>query len=161
MRRTLRRHRGLLATAVVLAAALVLAVRGPFAHTIVAGTSMEPTYGSGDLVLLHRQATYRTGDVVAYRVPDGEPGAGVLVIHRIIGGNARAGFLLRGDNKTSTDPWRPKQSEIVGHAVADVPRVGVAAMVFRTPLALALLGGFVTFAIAIGGGTRRREPLVR
>lgn len=46
---------------------------GPAAYVMISGSSMEPAMRTGDVVMVHRQATYRTGDVVAY--PD-TPGRG-------------------------------------------------------------------------------------
>ena len=40
--------------------------------------SMEPSLKNGDLVLALKNTSYAAGDVVAYRIPEGEPGAGAL-----------------------------------------------------------------------------------
>ena len=132
----------------------------PFRYVTVSGHSMDPTLHTGDLAVMSRASRYRVGDIVAYRVPAGEPGAGVLVIHRIVGGNARRGFLLKGDNKSDLDPWKPRPGDIVGKLEIHIPKVGLAAALMRTPLAFALLAGLVTFGIAVGrGGSRRRRTV--
>src|SRR5690606_18206258 len=64
---------------------------GPATYIVVSGTSMEPLMHTGDFVILQERPHYDVGDVVAYPVRDGT-GAGALVIHRIIGGSADAGF---------------------------------------------------------------------
>jgi signal peptidase len=129
----------------------------PFSYVVVSGHSMEPTFWTGDVVLLHRGSDYRRGDVIAYRVPAGGPGAGILVIHRIIGGDRRDGYLVRGDNKPFSDPWRPHPEDVVGRVAFHVPEVGAAVRYARSPLALSILAGLVAAAIAFGGEPRDRR----
>lgn len=149
--RTLPRRR-VVAVAVALAAALGLAyavVHGPVRHVVVAGDSMLPTFRSGDVVVTVRRDGYDVGDVVAYRIPDGEPGAGVLVIHRIVA-RSEGRYVLQGDNKRGRDPWQPTNADVRGEAVVRVPFVGLALGFLRTPLGFALIAGVVAFALALG-----------
>ena len=120
-------------------------------YVIVAGRSMEPALHTGDVVMTARRRNYETGDVIAYRIPRGEPGAGVVVIHRIIGGSANAGYLTQGDNRQGRDPWRPRPQDIIGSEVFSVPRVGLALAHIRTPLGLAALAGLLTALLILGG----------
>src|SRR3954447_9111211 len=71
---------------------------GPAGYVLVSGHSMLPRYHTGDLVLVERRHSYHVGQVIAYRVPKGDAMAGAQVIHRIIGGDARRGFVVQGDN---------------------------------------------------------------
>jgi len=142
------RHLG---TAVVVAGAvlwLVLlgpgALGGPGTYVVVSGTSMLPSVHGGDLVIARSNGSYRSGDVVVYRIPAGELGAGSLVIHRIVGGSASRGYLLQGDNRAFPDPWRPRVGDIEGKALAVAPRVGLALVYLRSPLGLAALAGLLT-----------------
>jgi signal peptidase I len=118
---------------------------------IVSGESMEPALEAGDLVVTVRKRGYDVGDVIAYRIPDGEPGAGVLVIHRIVGGSAGAGYITQGDNREGRDPWRPRPHDVVGTEAVSVPRVGLGLAHVRTPLGLAVLAGVVTGLLVLGG----------
>jgi len=45
---------------------------------------MDPTIAPGSLVVAFREPTYSVGDVVVYAIPVGQPGAGRLVVHRIV-----------------------------------------------------------------------------
>lgn len=120
---------------------------GPGTYVVVSGTSMLPSIHGGDLVVARRSGSYRIRDVVVYRIPAGELGAGRLVIHRIIGGSASRGYLLQGDNRAFPDPWRPRMDDIQGRALAVAPRIGFALFYLRSPLALAALAGLLTFLL--------------
>lgn len=87
-------------------------------YIVVSGASMEPTYHTGDLVVVRRTADYGAGDVIAFRTEQGK------VIHRIVGGDAIDGYITRGDNKDAEDPWQPTPAQIVGKTWLHVPRAG-------------------------------------
>lgn len=133
---------------------------GPAQFILVSGTSMEPQMHTGDLVLVTRSSAYRVGERVAYRIPEGEPAAGRVVIHRIVGGSAAAGFEMRGDNRATNDRWKPKAAEIVGTTLLRIPAGGRAARAVLTPIGLGVLAGLAVFAF-IALGPDGREPRVR
>jgi signal peptidase I len=133
---------------------------GSAAYVIVSGTSMQPTLVDGDLVVARKQSSYGVGDIVAFRVPKGEPGADAMVIHRIVGGSARAGYRTKGDNRDGRDTWRPKARDVVGSAWLTIPRGGVAFAWLRTPAVLAGLAGLAAF-LFISAGRRREQGLER
>lgn len=99
------------------------ALGGSTAYVFVRGTSMEPTYHTGDLVLVRRRGTYRTGDVAAFAVP-GRDGRQLVVIHRIVGVNPDGTHVLLGDNRSEPDPWHPTHGQIVGAPILLVPAAG-------------------------------------
>lgn len=109
--------------------------------TMVVGESMQPTLHPGDIVFTRRLDTYTAGDIIVYRIPAGEPGGGIEVIHRIVGGDGSAGFRTIGDNRTGEDPWRPTQADIVGTPWRTIPRGGLVLLWFRSPIFVALLVG--------------------
>src|SRR5256885_16391590 len=99
---------------------------------MVSGTSMLPRFHTGDLVLVEHQASYHVGEVVGYRVPKGQVGAGDVVIHRITGGNGGTGWRMKSDNRTAPDLWHPAHHHRGGH---QLPRVQPSSVV---PLPLPL-----------------------
>jgi signal peptidase I len=130
---------------------------GTASYIMVSGTSMEPRLHTGDIVVVQRRASYRLGDVVAYRIPKGTPASGRVVIHRIRGGSARSGYLMRGDNRTSDDLWHPRPSDVVGEAQLHVAGAGHAAGIVLSPLGLGLLCGIATVVLLMPVRLPRRR----
>ena len=144
--------------AVVVAWAITLrpqALGGPAVFVAVRGSSMLPTYRHGDLVVVESASAYRIGDVVAYRVPAGQVGAGKIVIHRIVGGDGVHGFTLRGDNNTAPDPWSPKQGDMLGVATVRVADAGRAIALVRQPAMLAALAAALVVTLILLQPPRR------
>lgn len=84
------------------------------------GTSMEPRFHAGDLVVVRAASSYRVGDIVAYH--NGSLGNHV-VLHRIIriaGGR----YFFKGDNNNFVDSYQPNRSQLVGRMWLHVPAVG-------------------------------------
>jgi signal peptidase I len=131
---------------------------------MVSGTSMLPRFHTGDLVLVEHRSSYHVGEVVAYRVPKGQVGAGHVVIHRIVGGNGRTGWTMRGDNRTAPDLWYPTNRDVIGSKALRIPHAWFVLRLLHTPLLLGLLAGFgVFFWFALGGdgepdGAETEEP---
>jgi signal peptidase I len=125
---------------------------GPAAYVLVSGKSMLPRYHTGDLVLVEHKSQYHVGELIAYRVPKGDPMAGSQVIHRIIGGDAEHGFIVKGDNRTAPDVWRPKPADIVGAKAMRFPQAVVLLQFLRSPVLLALLAGCLVFVRVLGFG---------
>jgi signal peptidase I len=126
---------------------------GRFALVVTHGISMEPTYHKGDLVVVAKSASYRPGQIAAYRgtAPD------LTVLHRITGGDA-TGFVFKGDNNESTDIAKPTSGELIGRAVVHIPQGGLWLNRVTSPPALAL----IAFSLLAGGGTviRTRHPVL-
>lgn len=119
---------------------------------LVSGTSMLPRLHTGDLVLVERRSSYHVGEVVAYRIRKGEIGAGHVVIHRIIGGNGRTGWTVKGDNRTAPDLWHPTNGDVLGAKTLRIPDAWFVLRVFHMPVLLALFAAFCAFLwIGFGG----------
>jgi signal peptidase I len=110
---------------------------------------MLPTYHTNDLVITRQRSSYAKGDIVAYRVPKGQVGAGIVVIHRVIGGSGRTGYLLQGDNNPAPDDWRPKSGDVVGKAWILGPQAGTLLVLLHAPIALASVAAGIAIAIVV------------
>ena len=156
--RRFRSALGSLAGVVVLAGWFVFlrpaALGGPAGYVLVRGVSMQPTYQGGDLVIVRPQRRYAAGDIVAYRVPAGEPGAGIQVIHRITGRMPDGRFNLLGDDNDAPDDWHPSETDVVGKAWLRIPKAGLLLAALHAPVPLASLGTGITVAIILVPGGR-------
>lgn len=136
-------------------------VGGPMAYVRVSGTSMEPGLHTGDLVAVRRRDAYQLGDVVAYRVPDGQFGERNVVIHRLVGGDGRNGWVTLGDNRDLVDPWSPRDSDVVGEMVWSSAGRGDDLARLAQPVPLGLLTGGLTTLVLLWPDRRRpRVPTV-
>lgn len=145
------RTRSAISLVAALAAAWVMlpaSFGGRTTYTVVSGRSMEPTYHTYDLAITYRTASVGVGDVIVYRVPEGEPGAGGQVIHRVVGGDGVNGYVTRGDNREGPDSWRPRSADVVGKVVTLVPRGGRLLSMMFNPGNLGLVAvGFLAWAL--------------
>ncbi len=84
-------------------------VGGTSTYASTAGTSMEPNFSTGDLVVLKKGDPLHVGDIGGYR----SGLTGQIVVHRVI---AEAGGRLtfQGDNNWWIDTYQPTQDEVVG-----------------------------------------------
>jgi signal peptidase I len=123
---------------------------------MVNGISMEPGYHTGDLVIVRATRTYQVGDVVAYR----DTKMGAYVIHRIIA-IEQGQYILKGDNNSWIDAYRPTDDEIVGRQWVHAPKAGGAMLWLRTPLNLSLsivlLGGVLTSGMTASGKKTKKH----
>lgn len=123
-----------------------VALGGPAGYQIISGHSMEPLLHTGDLVVTQSASTYAVGDLIAFHVPAGQPGAGSIVIHRIVSGDGASGFVVKGDNKPAPDSWQPKASDVIGRSWIALPGSGDVLLTLRRPIVLgALAAGVFAF----------------
>lgn len=111
---------------------------GRFGIVMVAGNSMEPTYMLGDAAITWR-GPVEIGDTILFVIPDGEPGAGNLVIHRVVGGDVD-GWITKGDNTAAIDRWTPSNRQVLGVAKFHIPLGGQVVATMGSWLFVALLG---------------------
>jgi signal peptidase len=138
-----------LVVAVVLWGTWPQSLGGSVAYVKVNGESMDGTYNTGDLIVVHREAHYAVGDIIAYRVPKNKFAAGAQVIHRIVGGNGSSGFVTRGDNRTVVDEWHPRIDDVVGTAWARFPGLVSWFTRMAEPIPLGALCGGLTVLVML------------
>jgi signal peptidase len=115
----------------------VLSASGFVKARIVLTGSMEPSISSGDIVILAPtpRAEPKIDDVVAYTGRRFSGEAVGTFTHRIIGGDAQSGFLVKGDANPSPDVQKPTKNDISGVVFFVIPFIGK----FLTPKMLMIL----------------------
>jgi hypothetical protein len=104
------------------------------------GESMKPMYQQGDLLYARKSGDYKVGDIAIYRIPDGQPGEGTLVVHRIRRILPNGTYLFQGDNKNDTDDVTPDRAHLVGKPIVDVGAIPTRGLILL-PVILTLLRG--------------------
>ena len=123
-------------------------------YVVTYGVSMHPVYHQDDLVFVIKDDTYGIGDIAAYYGTTN----GLRVLHRIIGGDATTGFVLKGDNNQSTDVVFPTADEMIGKAVLHVPNGGIWLKPLLGPQGLGMIGFLIVGGGATAARTRREIP---
>ncbi|MDQ3940048.1 MAG: signal peptidase I [Actinomycetota bacterium] len=144
---------GITGIAVILVTWTLFAPRslgGRVFYVITTGNSMEPVLHDGDLVLVKEEATYESGEVVAYVNP--QLGDNV-VLHRIVRREGNQ-FVFKGDNNDFIDPHRVSSDELVGKQWVRLPQVGRLFERLREPRTAALVAGALGL-LAFGGNMTR------
>jgi len=112
----------------------VFSFSGTVKARVVLTGSMVPTINPGDIILTTPPTTVapKVGSIVAYVGRRFDGTAVGVFSHRIIGGDAQAGFIVKGDHNPSPDTQRPKIPDITGVVIFIIPMIGR----FLTPRAL-------------------------
>jgi signal peptidase I len=114
---------------------------GGASYVMIDGNSMEPTFHTGDLVILAKASVYNVGDIVAYK----DLKLDAHIIHRIIGIQDER-FIMKGDNNGWIDSTHPLQSEVLGKKYLYLPKLGKWVKWIRVPVNMSLVVG------VFGGG---------
>jgi signal peptidase I len=112
----------------------VFSLSGTVKARVVLTGSMTPTINPGDIIITTPPSNLapKMGSVVAYVGRRFDGTAVGIFSHRIIGGDAESGFIVKGDNNPSPDTQRPKIPDITGVVIFVIPLIGR----FLTPRAL-------------------------
>ena len=112
--------------AAVLMAFSALSVSGNVKARIVLTGSMAPSINSGDIIVTvpPTKMAPEKGDVVAYEGKRFDGTQVGIFSHRIIGGDAQNGFIVKGDANPNPDVQRPKIPDITGIVIFTIPFIG-------------------------------------
>lgn len=113
---------------------------GQVAYVIISGNSMEPSFHTGDLVIVQKTLTFKIGDIAAYNNTELRH----IVFHRIIGKELDR-FIFKGDHNTWVDSYRPLKQELIGKLWIHFPMIGKAIQWARLPI------NFTIISTLIGG----------
>jgi len=140
---------------IAILALLALGLAGTLAFRVVLTESMMPTINPGDVIVTisDNVVTPKMGDVVVYIATrfDGTPVAPFA--HRIIGGSAEDGWIVKGDNNPNADVQHPTSDDIESVVVAVWPGVGK----FFNGQVILLMALLVVAVWFIVGGLRSRK----
>lgn len=141
----------------LLGAALLLwprALGGSVSFITLHGTSMNPRFTAGDMVVLRANPDPQIGDIVAYRSEQG----GTFVLHRIIARNGDR-YVFKGDNNTWTDSEQPAAGALEGELWFRVPGGGKLVGWLSGPWRAGLFGGGMAAMTILGlaGGRKNQE----
>lgn len=116
---------GYLLAAVLVTFSLLSATGYVKARVVLTG-SMQPTINPGDIVLTApiSRVEPKLDDVAAYQARRFDGAAVGVFTHRIIGGDAKTGWILKGDNNPSPDIQKPTNSDILGVVIFVIPWLG-------------------------------------
>lgn len=132
---------------------------GQTTYVVTHGTSMEPSFHTGDLAVVRPADHYRVGDIAAYH----SQVLHTVVMHRIVAIH-HGRYTFQGDNNGWLDPETPSRNQLIGTVRLHIPRAGR----WLDAAASAPALGAAAFLLAIAGGgvvqprrTRRRTRMSR
>jgi signal peptidase I len=114
-----------------------LSFTGTLKARIVLTGSMAPVIHTGDVIITTSPAhkAPKKGDIIAYTARRFNGAAVATISHRIIGGDATKGFIVKGDHNPSPDVQHPGIGDISGVVILIIPFIGN----LLTPKALFLI----------------------
>jgi len=129
---------------------------GQLSFVTTHGTSMQPTFHTGDLAVVVRgDGDYETGEIVAYR----SRSLGV-VLHRIVAERGDR-YVTRGDNNTWLDAEHPTAEDVLGSLLLRIPAAGHLIQATRTPLFWTVVIAAIALTASATKRTRRKKkPLM-
>lgn len=118
---------------------------GGTTYVVVKGTSMQPNFHTGDIVLARKTSDHEVGDILVYAVPQEYNGAGKLIMHRLKSITDQGRYVIQGDNRDEPDQFDVGPEDVVGVARIHIPKVGVATQILGQWWFIALLVGLFAF----------------
>ena len=104
----------------------VLSFAGITKARIVLTESMQPTINPGDIVLSlnPERLPPKVGDIVTYTGRRFDGSAVASFTHRVMSGDAKNGFVMKGDNNPAPDSQKPTLADISGVVFYTIPIIG-------------------------------------
>lgn len=118
---------------------------GGTTYVVVKGTSMQPNFHTGDIVLARKTSDHEVGDILVYAVPQEYNGAGKLIMHRLKSITDQGRYVIQGDNRDEPDQFDVGPEDVVGVARIHIPKLGVATQILGQWWFIALLVGLFAF----------------
>lgn len=119
---------------------------------IVASPSMSGSIETGDLIIIEKQDSYRTGDIITY-FPAGD---NTSVTHRIIRIEGEK-YIVKGDANLSEDPDPVYISQIEGKVTKRVRKLGILIEWMRSWQGIAFIVAVGAVVIAIAAVGRKSD----
>ncbi|MFM2076720.1 MAG: hypothetical protein RJA49_610 [Actinomycetota bacterium] len=111
---------------------------------VVQGRSMEPVFHLGDAIVVKALAHPQVGDIIVFHIPEGEPAAGMLVVHRIHGIRPDGTFQTKGDNRQYPDQFKIRPGDIVGSPDWTLPHFGRMINLVSSPVVVGIAFGLMS-----------------
>lgn len=118
---------------------------GKTTYIVVRGTSMQPHFHTGDIVIARATDDHQVGDILVYAVPDGTTGAGKLIMHRLKEIRPDGTYVIQGDNRDTPDQFKIGPENVVGEERWHIPQIGIVMSLLSQWWLLAGLIGLFAF----------------
>jgi len=121
---------------------------------VVEGTSMNPTYLDGDLLVLRGVApeTIAIDTVIVFHSPYERDKFIVHRVKQIVATDGQIGFITKGDNNWTVDPWTVSAQNVVGIVIYRLPAiapVGRLLLAIQSPAGRIISGALIVLIIAV------------
>jgi signal peptidase I len=140
-------------------AVLALGTWPPFATVMSA--SMEPTIGTGDVVVLRKlDRPPRVGDIIAVSVPSEARqrfGYPPTVIHRVVKVSPAGVITTKGDARAKPDPFTIRRSAVRARVVWSIPAAGQVVAFLTSTMGLLWLAAGAVLLVGLPLLERQRD----
>lgn len=133
------------------------ALGGHTRFIMVTGASMEPVFHIGDSLVVREIDDPQIGDIIVFRIPEGNPAAGSFVVHRIFAQRDDGSFMTKGDNRRYADPWHVMPGDIVGQPTWTISQFGRLLQMTHSPFFIGGAAGLLCMLLLLPRALREHE----
>lgn len=133
------------------------ALGGHTRFIMVTGASMEPVFHIGDSLVVREIDDPQIGDIIVFRIPEGDPAEGSFVVHRIFAQRDDGSFMTKGDNRRYADPWHIMPEDIVGQPTWTIPQFGKLVGMASSPFIIGAAAGLLCLAMLLPAALREMD----